>query len=46
MREYKVMKQQHQGIAVPNSDSVKPYKSFTPDKYNNEMELKKLKRMK
>ena len=44
--EDKVMKQQQQGLAVPNSDSVNPAKSFIPDKYNNRTELKKLKSIK
>ena len=44
MREYKVEKQQQQGVDVPNPDIVKPAKTFIPDKYNNQMELKKLKR--
>ena len=46
MREDKVMKRQQQGIAVPNSDSVKTDKSLISDKYINQMELKKLKRIK
>ena len=41
-----VMKRQQQGPAVPNSDSVKPSKPLIPDKYNNRMNLKKLKRIK
>ena len=45
MREDKVMRRQQQGLAVPNSDSVKPAKSFIPDKYKNQMELKTLKRI-
>ena len=45
MREDKAMKQQEQGLSVPNSDSVKPAKSFVPYNYNNHMELKKLKRI-
>ena len=40
------MKRQQQGIAIPNSDSVKPAKSFIADNYKNWMELKKLKRIK
>ena len=43
--EDKVMKQQQQGLDVPNPDSVKTDKPFIPDKYNNWMELKKLKRI-
>ena len=39
------MKRQQKGLAVPNSDSVKPEKSFIPDQYNNLMELKKLKKI-
>ena len=46
MREDKFMKRQQQGPTVPNLDSVKTAKSFIPDKYNNRMELNKLKRMK
>ena len=37
------MKWQQRGLAVPNSYSVKPDKLFIPDKYNNQMELNKLK---
>ena len=40
------MKLQQWGLAVPNSDSVKPAKPFIPDKYNNRMNLKNLKRVK
>ena len=40
------MKLQRQGISVTNSDIMNPAKSFIPDKYNNMMELKKLKRKK
>ena len=40
------MKLQQQCLAVPNSDSMKPAKTFIPDKYNNCMNLKKLKRVK
>ena len=40
------MKQKQQGIAVPNSYIVKPDKSFIPDKFNNQMELKKINRIK
>ena len=43
MREYKFIKRQQQGLAFPNSDSAKPAKLFIPDKYNNQMELNKLK---
>ena len=46
MREDKVMKRQQQGLAVPNSDSVKPAKPFIPDKYENLINLKKPKRIK
>ena len=46
MREDTVMKQQQWGLAVTNSDSVKPAKTFIPDKYKNLMKLKKLKRIK
>ena len=42
MREDKVLKWQQQGLDVSNSDSVNPAKSFIPDKYNNQMELKNL----
>ena len=45
-REDKVMKRQQQVISIQNSDNVKSDKSFIPDKYNNQMELKKLKRIK
>ena len=45
MREVKFLKLQQQDLAVPNSDSVKPAKSFIPYKYNNRMKLKKLKRI-
>ena len=43
-REDKVTKQQQQGLAVPNPYSVKPAKSLIPYKYNNPVELKKIKR--
>ena len=46
MREDKVVKRQQEGLAVPNSDNVKPDKSFIPDNYKNWMELKKPKRIK
>ena len=46
MTEDTVMKQQQQGLAVPNPDSVNPAKPFIPDKYNNCMNPKKLKRIK
>ena len=46
MRVDKFMRWQQRGLAVPNSDSVKPAKPFIPDKYNNRMELNKLKRLK
>ena len=39
------MKQQKQSLAVPNSYNVKPAKPFISDKYNNNIELKKLKRV-
>ena len=41
MREDKVTKQQKQGLAVPNPDSMNPAKPLIKDKYNNMMELKK-----
>ena len=44
MREDKGVKHQQWGIDIKNPDVVKPYKPFIPDKYNNLMELKKLKR--
>ena len=37
------MKQEQLSIAVPNPDSVKTSKPFIPYKYNNRIELKKLK---
>ena len=40
------MKRKQRGLAVPNSDSVKPAKTFIPDKYRNIMKMKKLKRIK
>ena len=40
------MKRQQRGLAVPNSDSLKPAKPFITDKYNNRMKLKKLERIK
>ena len=40
------MKLLQRGLAVPNSDIVKPPKPLIPDKYKNEMNLKKLKRIK
>ena len=46
MREDKVMKLQQQGLAVPKPGSIKPDKSFIPDKYKNRTELKKIKRIK
>ena len=46
MRGDKVMKRQQQGLAVPKSDSTNPAKSFITYKYNNWMELNKLKRIK
>ena len=39
-------KRQQQGISFPNSDHANPDKPFIPDKYNNHMNLKKLKRIK
>ena len=44
--EYKVLKRQQQGLDVPRPDSANPDKSLIPDKYNNNMELKRLKRKK
>ena len=44
MREDKVAKQQQQGLAFKKPDSVKPAKPFIPEKYNNRIELKKIKR--
>ena len=35
------MKQQQRGLAVRNPDSTKPDKSLIPDKYNNQIEMKK-----
>ena len=46
MREYKFIKLQQQGLAVPDSDSMKPAKTLIPDKYNTWMELKKTNRIK
>ena len=40
------MKQKQQGLSVPNSYSAKTAKPIIPDKYNNCMNLKKLKRIK
>ena len=40
-REDKVEKWQQRGISILNTDNVKPAKPFIPDKYNNQMELKK-----
>ena len=40
------MKQQQQGIAVPNSDSVNIDKPFITDNYNSRMNIKKPKRIK
>ena len=40
------MKQKQRCLAVPKSDSVKPAKPFIPDKYNNCMNLQKIKRIK
>ena len=40
------MKQRQRGISVTNSDSVKPVKLFIPNKYNNLMNLNKIKRIK
>ena len=39
------MKPKKQGLAVPNSYSVNPAKPFILDKYNNRMNLKKIKRI-
>ena len=44
--EDEAMELQEQGLAVPNSDSMNPTKLFIPDQYNNQMELKKLERIK
>ena len=44
MREDKSAKRQQQGLAVLNIGSVKPSKPFITEKYNNQMELKKIKR--
>ena len=41
-----VKKQQKQGLDVPNTDSITFPKPFILDKYNNSMNLKKLKRIK
>ena len=46
MTEDTVMKRQQQGLSVTNSDSMSPDKPFIPDKYNNLMNLKKLKSIK
>ena len=43
IRGDKVVKQQQRGLFVPNLDSVNPAKPFISDKYNNNIELKKLK---
>ena len=37
MREDKFMNRQQQGIAIPNSDSINPYKPLIPDRYKNWM---------
>ena len=42
MREDTFIKRQQQGLAVPNSDIVRPDKPSILDKYNNRMNLKKL----
>ena len=46
IREDKVMKLQQQGLAIPNSDSVKPAKPFITDKYKNCMNPNKIERIK
>ena len=46
MREDTFIKRQQQGLAVPNSDIVRPDKPSILDKYNNRIKLKKLKRIK
>ena len=46
MREGTVMKQKKQGLAVINSDSMKPAKPFIPDKYINRTKLNKFKKIK
>ena len=40
------MKQQQQGLDFPNSDSARPDKPFITDKYNNNTNLNKLKKIK
>ena len=40
------MKLQQLGLAFPNPDSMKPDKSFIPDKYNNRTELNRINRIK
>ena len=45
MREDIVIKWQQQGLDIKNPDSMKPAKLFIPDKYNNQMELNKIKRI-
>ena len=40
------MKQKQQGLSVPNSYSAKTAKPIIPDKYNNCMNLNKVKRIK
>ena len=46
MREYEFTKRQQQGIVVPNPDNVNPAKPLIPEKYNNQMEMNKIKREK
>ena len=43
MREDKIVKQKQQYISVTNPYGVKSDIPFIPDKYNNLLELKKLK---
>ena len=42
MREDKVTKQQQQGLAITNPDSVNQDKQLIPYKYNNRTEQNKL----
>ena len=44
MREDKATKRQQQDLSITNPDSLNPDKIFIPDQYNNQTELKKLKR--
>ena len=46
MREDTVMKQEQQGLSVPNPDIVKPSKPFILGKHNNRINLKKFERVK